>query len=108
MTTEGTAAAAAWPRQILAAALLRGLDAGGRADLSLSGRLRRRRAGDELYRAGERGQAVYVVAEGVLELRAQRRGEDGERELRRVGAGDSCGEEASIGASYRATASVVE
>jgi Fe-S-cluster-containing dehydrogenase component/CRP-like cAMP-binding protein len=106
--TTATPTHESWPRQVLAAPLLRGLDARGRADLALAGRIRKVAAGEELYRAGERGQAIYIVGEGALELRAQRRGEEHVRELRRVGAGESCGEEATIGASYRATATASE
>ncbi len=96
-----------WPREVFSAALLRGLDERGRSELTQSGTLRRLHDGEALYRRGDKGAALYVVASGELSLEGLRRGEDEPRRLRLVAAGDSLGEEASIGASWRATATAV-
>jgi Fe-S-cluster-containing dehydrogenase component/CRP-like cAMP-binding protein len=103
-----TDATATWPRSVFSAALLRGLDERGRDELSASGQLRTLARGEQLYQRGDEGQALYVVAEGRLSLMGLRRGEDQEIELREVYSGDSFGEEASIGATRRATATAVD
>jgi Fe-S-cluster-containing dehydrogenase component/CRP-like cAMP-binding protein len=95
----------AWPPAVFDAPLLRGLDERGRDELAQAGRLVKLGGGDVLFRRGERGQALFIVADGRLALQGMRRGEDQEVELRDVAPGDSCGEEACIGATYRATAS---
>ena len=94
----------AWPAVVFDAAVLRGLDARARRDLAEAGRLLEVAAGDVVYKAGESGEAFFVVAEGSIELRAVRRGDDRETELRRAAAGEAFGEEATIGALRRATA----
>lgn len=86
-----------WPLPIFDAPLLRGLDARGREELSAAGSLRRIEAGETVYRRGERRAALFVVAEGAVELEGGRR----------LGAGESFGEEASIGSGFRTTARCV-
>jgi Fe-S-cluster-containing dehydrogenase component/CRP-like cAMP-binding protein len=95
---------ASWPAAVFEAPLLRGLDARGKEELVQAGRLRQLAAGEALFALGDKGQALYVVAEGRLALEGRVRGDEDVRELREVGRGDSCGEEACIGATYRATA----
>jgi Fe-S-cluster-containing dehydrogenase component len=84
--------------------VLRGLDARARRDLAEAGRLLDFAPGDQVYKAGESGEAFFVVAEGSIELRAVRRGDDRETELRRASAGEAFGEEATIGALRRGSA----
>jgi len=86
-----------WPLPVFDAPLLRGLDARGREELSAAGSLRRIEAGETVYRRGERRAALFVVAEGAVELEGGRR----------LGAGESFGEEASIGSGFRTTARCV-
>lgn len=83
-----------WPPPVFDAPLLRGLDKRGREEVTAAGALRRLATGDVVYRQGERRATLFVVAEGEVEL-------DGGR---RLGAGESFGEEASIGAGFRTTA----
>lgn len=94
----------AWPSVIFDAPVLRGLDARARRDIAEAGRLLTFAPGDVIYRAGESGEAFLVVAEGEVELRAVRRGDDRETELRTARAGEAFGEEATIGAMRRGTA----
>ncbi|MEZ4443996.1 MAG: cyclic nucleotide-binding domain-containing protein [Polyangiaceae bacterium] len=96
--------ATAFPRVIFDAPLLRGLDDRGRQELMRSGRLRELSADDLLYEAGTKGDALYVVAEGEVALTATRRNDGDAGEHRVKGVGESFGEEASIGATYRASA----
>lgn len=103
-----TGAASAWPETVFRAPLLRGLDERGRRELAACGELRRIEARGRVYERGDRSDFVYVVAEGSVVLTGLRRGEDEERELRRAEAGESFGEEASVGATFRATAEAVE
>jgi Fe-S-cluster-containing dehydrogenase component/CRP-like cAMP-binding protein len=104
MTTTRAQEKGGWPRSVFSAALLRGLDERGRQELSAAGRLLELASGDALYRAGERGNALYVVASGALALSAAKRTDEREVELRRVESGDSCGEEACVGATFRSSA----
>lgn len=105
---EGSRGSAApgplWPSVVFDAPVLRGLDARARRDLSDAGRLLDFKAGEQVYKAGEPGEAFYVVAEGSIELRAVRRGDDRESELRKASAGEAFGEEATIGALRRGSA----
>jgi CRP-like cAMP-binding protein len=63
-----------------------------------------REAGAAVYRAGDPGDSFFVVAEGRVALRAVKRGDDGESEIRAAGPGASFGEESTIGSARRATA----
>ncbi|MEZ4296208.1 MAG: cyclic nucleotide-binding domain-containing protein [Polyangiaceae bacterium] len=93
-----------WPLTVLDAPVLRGLDERARREIEAAGALLRREAGEVVYRAGETGDTFYVVAEGTVALRAVKRGDDGETELRAAEPGASFGEEATIGVARRATA----
>lgn len=97
-----------WPRGLFQSPLLRGLDDRGRRELVVSGALVEVAEGEQLYRRGDKGETLYVVASGQVSLVGQRRGRDEDTELRRATAGDSFGEEASVGATRRADAVVVE
>ncbi len=96
-----------WPAAIFDAPLLRGLDARGRRELTASGHLRALAPGDRVYREGDRGQALFVVADGVVTISGTPRGDARAVELRRVTAGESFGEESVIGASFRGDAAAV-
>lgn len=104
----GGAAPAAWPAAVLDAPVLRGLDARALRELAEAGWLRRLAAGEVIYRAGDAGESFFVVASGRVSLRAVRRGDEAETELREAQAGSSFGEEATVGAARRATAVAVE
>lgn len=93
-----------WPDVVFQAVPLRGLDARGRRDIEEAGTLRALPDGAVVYRAGEGGEAFFVVAEGGVSLVAVRRGDDGGSELRAVLPGGSFGEEATVPAARRAEA----
>lgn len=97
-----------WPARALDAAVLRGLDDRARREIAEAGALLRREAGEVVYRAGDTGDTFYVVAEGRVALRAVKRGDDGESEIRVAEPGASFGEEATIGVARRATAIAIE
>ncbi len=96
--------AEAWPAVVFDAAVLRGLDARARREIAEAGRLLHPRAGGVVYRAGDEGASFFVVASGRVALRAVRRGDDHESELRAAGPGESFGEECTVGLGRRATA----
>lgn len=102
------AGAERWPPVVLDAAVLRGLDDRARREIAEAGALVRREAGEVVYRAGDAGDTFYVVAEGRIALRAVKRGDDVETELRVAEPGASFGEEATIGVARRATAIAAE
>lgn len=93
-----------WPAVVFDAAVLRGLDERARREIAEAGALLRREAGEAVYRAADSGDTFYVVAEGRISLRAIKRGDDVESEIRVAEPGASFGEESTIGASRRATA----
>lgn len=95
---------ASWPAVVFGAAVLRGLDARARRDLVEAGRLRTFSTAEVVYRAGDAGDAFFIVASGNIGLSAMRRGDDRETELRTAGAGEAFGEEATVGTARRATA----
>jgi CRP-like cAMP-binding protein len=105
---EAAARAVRWPAVVLDAPVLRGLDERARREIAEAGALLRREAGEIVYRAGEAGDTFFVVAEGRVALRAVKRGDDGESEIRVAEPGASSGEEATIGALRRATAIAAE
>ena len=93
-----------WPAIVEGAAVLRGLDDRARREIAEAGALLRIEAGEAVYRAGESGDSFYVVAEGHVALRAVKRGDDVESDLRTAEPGASFGEESTIGSPRRATA----
>jgi Fe-S-cluster-containing dehydrogenase component/CRP-like cAMP-binding protein len=97
-------AVSAWPRGVFDSALLRGLDERGRRELASCGDLRDVDEGELVYERGERSDFVYVLAEGEVALEGVVRGDDEVRELRTVHPNESFGEEASVGATLRASA----
>ena len=100
----GAPDAARWPSAVLDAPVLRGLDARALREIEAAGRLRHFRDGDVVYAPGDGGDAFFVVASGMVELRAIRRGEVVAGALRTARPGDSFGEEPLVGASRRAGA----
>ncbi|AUX43908.1 hypothetical protein SOCE26_053640 [Sorangium cellulosum] len=94
----------AFPPAVFNAPLLRGLDERARREIAEAGRLRSLALDEVAYRAGEAGGAFFVVASGRLSLRATRRGDDRETEVRAAAPGDVLGEEAVVGAPRRTTA----
>ncbi|WP_437694141.1 cyclic nucleotide-binding domain-containing protein [Sorangium sp. So ce176] len=94
----------AWPPGVFDAPLLRGLDERARREIAEAGRLRALAPDEAAYRAGDAGDAFFVVASGRVALRATRRGDDRETEVRTAAVGDVLGEEAVVGMSRRTTA----
>ncbi|WP_437873644.1 cyclic nucleotide-binding domain-containing protein [Sorangium sp. So ce363] len=94
----------AWPPAVFDAPLLRGLDERARREIAGAGRLRSLSLDEVAYRAGDAGDAFFVVASGRVALRATRRGDDRDTEVRTAAAGDVIGEEAVVGMSRRTTA----
>jgi Fe-S-cluster-containing dehydrogenase component len=94
----------AWPPIVFDAPVLRGLDARARREIEGAGQLRSPLEGAVVYRAGDEGASFFVVASGKVALRAVRRGDDEESELRAAGPGESFGEESTVGLGRRATA----
>ena len=101
-------APAAWPAIVFDAPVLRGLDARARREIAEAGRLRDFAAGAGVYRSGDEGASFFIVASGKVALRAVRRGDDHESELRTAGPGESFGEESTVGLGRRATAAATE
>lgn len=97
-----------WPPIVLDAPVLRGLDDRARREIAEAGALLRREPGEVVYRAGDPSDTFHVVAEGRVALRAVKRGDDAETELRVAEPGASFGEEATIGVARRATAVALE
>ncbi len=106
--SDPAAPAAAWPAVVFDAPVLRGLDARARREIAEAGRLRELLEGAEVYRSGDEGASFFVVASGKIALRAVRRGDDHESELRAAGPGESFGEESTVGLGRRATAAATE
>ena len=98
----------AFPPVVFDAPVLRGLDARARREIVGAGRLLRAPAGEPVYRAGDEGASFFVVASGQVALRAVRRGDDHESEVRVAGPGESFGEESMVALARRATAVAVE
>ncbi|HTN91867.1 MAG TPA: cyclic nucleotide-binding domain-containing protein, partial [Sorangium sp.] len=96
--------ARAWPPGVFDAPVLRGLDERARREIAEAGRLRALSPDEVAYRAGDAGDAFFVVASGRVALRATRRGDDRETEVRTAAVGDVLGEEAVVGMSRRTTA----
>lgn len=75
-------------------AALADLDDGARQRLQAAARRRTLGPGDALFREGALADALYVVVAGGIELRARRRGDEQRSTLRKIGAGQTLGEEA--------------
>lgn len=97
-------ASPAWPSVVFDAAVLRGLDARARREITEAGRLLTLEDGETIYKAGDGGDLLFVVASGKVALSAVRRGDDRETELRTAQGGEVFGEEATIGIARRGSA----
>lgn len=75
---------------------LRELDVGARATLEAAGHVRRLARDESVFAAGDAADAFFVVAEGLVEVRAVRRGDASATTIRRAGAGDALGTEAVV------------
>lgn len=98
----------AWSDAIWDAAVLRGVDARGRAEIEAAGKIEPLAKGKNVFSAGEPADDFFVVESGEIEVRAVPRGEEKARVLRRVGTGQVFGEEAVLrsGASRQMEAQV--
>ena len=85
-----------WPQSVWNAAVLRGVDARGRAEIQAAGALRVLAPGEVVFRAGEPADSFFVVAEGLLQVRAVRRGDVALHVLRQARTGDAFGEEGAL------------
>jgi Fe-S-cluster-containing dehydrogenase component len=106
--SDPDASAAAWPAIVFDAPVLRGLDARARREIAEAGRLRDFTEGSRVYSSGDEGASFFIVASGKVTLRAVRRGDDHESELRAAGPGESFGEESTVGLGRRASASATQ
>ena len=96
MTVTSPPAATRWPSVVWDAPLLRGLDARARAEIEAAGKLRSARRGDVVARAGQPADSLFVVASGAFALTTVRRGEAADSVIRRVGPGETFGEEGTV------------
>jgi len=86
----------AWPAAVWSSPWLRELDAGARATLEAASRVCSLEQGAHVFTPGQLADSIYVVGEGLVDVRAVRRGEQESRALRRAVAGDALGEEAIV------------
>ena len=107
-SSDPEASGAAWPAVVFDAPVLRGLDARARREIAEAGRLRDFAEGARVYSSGDEGASFFIVASGKVALRAVRRGDDHESELRAAGPGESFGEESTVGIARRASASATQ
>lgn len=75
---------------------LHDLDVGARATLEAAGSMRRLARDESVFAVGDAADAFFVVAEGLVEVRAVRRGDANASAIRRAGAGDALGTEAVV------------
>jgi len=75
---------------------LRDLDVGARATLEAAGSVKRLARDESVFAVGDAADAFFVVAEGLVEVRALRRGEASASAIRRAGPGDALGTEAVV------------
>lgn len=94
----------AWPSVVWDAPVFRGLDSRARREIEESGKIFTAESDEVIFRAGDKSDAFFVVAEGTVVLTAVRRGEAQEQELRTAEKGASFGEEATVGGARSATA----
>jgi Fe-S-cluster-containing dehydrogenase component/CRP-like cAMP-binding protein len=97
-----------WPAVVFDAPVLRGLDARARREIAEAGRLLDVARAGAVYRAGDEGASFFVVAAGRVAVRAIRRGDQEESDLRAATAGGSFGEEATVGLARRGSAVALE
>jgi Fe-S-cluster-containing dehydrogenase component/CRP-like cAMP-binding protein len=96
----------AWPHAVWRSPWLEGLDDVGREQVQAAGRVRSFDEGARVFAPGDPADAIFVVGEGLIDVRAVRRGDAEARRIRRAVAGDALGEEAIVraGASRGAEA----
>ena len=94
----------AWPLAVWQSPWLRGIAAEARGPVEAAGRVRTLEKGGRVFGLGEPADAFFVVGEGMVDVRAVRRGEQEARLLRRAVAGDALGEEAIVRAGVARTA----
>jgi Fe-S-cluster-containing dehydrogenase component/CRP-like cAMP-binding protein len=94
----------AWPLAVWDSPWLRGIDRNARAAVEAAGRLKTLEKGARIYGVSEPADAFFVVGEGVVDVRAVRRGEQQARSIRRAVAGDALGEEAIVRAGVARSA----
>ena len=86
----------AWPVAVWQSPWLRGIAEEARAGVEAAGSVRSLEKGARVFATGEPADAFFVVGEGLVDVRAVRRGEQEARVLRRAVAGDALGEEAIV------------
>jgi Fe-S-cluster-containing dehydrogenase component/CRP-like cAMP-binding protein len=86
----------AWPGAVWQSPWLRGIAEDARAGVEAAGSVRQLGKGDRVFTTGEPADAFFVVGEGLVDVRAVRRGEREARTIRRAVAGDALGEEAIV------------
>lgn len=85
-----------WPAAVWRSGWLEGLDAAARGALEAAGAVRALERGQILFEVGEPADGLFVVAEGVIEVLAVRRGDAQPGPVRRAVAGDVVGEDAIV------------
>ena len=85
-----------WPDAVWRSPWLRGIDDVARAAIEAAGRVRTLEKGARVFAVGEPADAFFVVGEGLVDVRAVRRGETEARAIRRAVAGDALGEDAIV------------
>ena len=86
----------AWPRAVWTSPWLEGLDDVAREQVEAAGRVHSLAEGARVFAPGDPADAIYVVGEGLVDVRAVRRGDAEARRIRRAVAGDALGEEAIV------------
>ncbi|MFO0755385.1 MAG: cyclic nucleotide-binding domain-containing protein [Byssovorax sp.] len=104
----GERRSAAWPAIVFDAPVLRGLDARAEREIMDAGKLHELDEGATVVRAGDEGASFFIVAQGKIALRAVKRGDEAESEIRSAGPGEPFGEESVVGLARRATAVATE
>ena len=98
-----------WPRSVWQSPWLRGIAMDARAAVEAAGSVRSLEKGARVFAVGDPADAFFVVGEGMVDVRAVRRGEPEARLLRRAVAGYDAWISSirSDQSSHRAKASVV-
>jgi Fe-S-cluster-containing dehydrogenase component/CRP-like cAMP-binding protein len=76
--------------------MLRGLDGRAKGEIEAAGRVRKLAAGQQLFKAGDPADALFVVASGSCVLSGVRRGDADAAVIRRASKGEVLGEEATV------------